>query len=62
MLRKTRRFGKEIYHFSQIIRRGIVDSVKKDYEHEVKNSLVKRYLLLICLLMPFQIMKTGHGF
>ena len=44
VLRKTRRFGKEIYHFSQIIRRGIVDSVKKDYEHEVKNSLVKRYL------------------
>jgi superfamily I DNA/RNA helicase len=44
ILRKTRRFGKEIHHFSQIIRRGIIDSVKKDYEHEIKKGFVKRYL------------------
>ena len=30
VLRQTRRFGKEIYKFSQIIRRGIFDSVDKD--------------------------------
>jgi|TARA_R100000742_G_C4279566_1_gene104515 superfamily I DNA/RNA helicase len=44
ILRKTRRFGKSIHHFSQIIRRGILDSVEKDYNHLDKNGFVKRYL------------------
>lgn len=44
ILRKTRRFGKQIHHFSQIIRRGILDSVKKDYEYLNKKGYVKRYL------------------
>ncbi len=44
VLRQTRRFGKEIYKFSQIIRRGIFDSVDKDYVHTEKDSYIKRYL------------------
>ena len=44
ILRKTRRFGEAIHHFSQIIRRGILDSVEKDYEALNKDGLVKRYL------------------
>jgi superfamily I DNA/RNA helicase len=44
ILRQTRRFGKEIYKFSQIIRRGIFDSVEKEYIHTAKDSYIKRYL------------------
>ena len=44
ILRKTRRFGKEIHDFSQIIRSGIIDSVEKEYDHEDKDGIVKRYL------------------
>ena len=44
VLRKTRRFGEAIHHFSQIIRRGIVDSVEKEYEALNKSGAVKRYL------------------
>ena len=43
-LRKTRRFGEAIYKFSQIIRRGILDSEEKDYEHEDADGYVKSYL------------------
>jgi len=43
-LRKTRRFGEAIHHFSQIIRRGIYDSVEKDYDYLDKEGSVKRYL------------------
>ena len=44
ILRKTRRFGEAIHHFSQIIRRGILDSIEKDYQHTDKDGYVKRYL------------------
>lgn len=44
ILRKTRRFGKEIHDFSQVIRNGILDSVEKEYDHEDKDGIVKRYL------------------
>ncbi|MAL09355.1 MAG: hypothetical protein CMF74_06800, partial [Maricaulis sp.] len=44
ILRKTRRFGEAIHHFSQIIRRGIFDSVEKDYDYQDKQGMVKRYL------------------
>ena len=43
-LRKTKRFGEAVHHFSQIIRRGILDSEEKDYEHVDKKGYVKRYL------------------
>ena len=43
-LRKTKRFGEAVHHFSQIIRRGILDSEEKDYEHVDKKGFVKRYL------------------
>jgi len=43
-LRKTRRFGAAIHKFSQIIRRGILDSVEKDYEPGDQKSYVKSYL------------------
>ena len=45
-LRKTKRFGEAVHHFSQIIRRGILDSEEKDYEHVDKKGYVKRYLIL----------------
>lgn len=44
VLRKTRRFGKNIHHFSSIIRRGILDSVDKKYEHGDGSGYIKRYL------------------
>ena len=44
ILRKTRRFGEAIHHFSQIIRRGILDSVDKEYVQQDKKGYVKRYL------------------
>jgi len=44
VLRKTRRFGDAIHHFSQIVRRGILDSVEKNFETLNKGGLVKRYL------------------
>ena len=44
ILRKTRRFGKNIHHFSSIIRRGILDSVDKKYEHGDGFGYIKRYL------------------
>ena len=44
VLRKTRRFGKNIHHFSSIIRRGILDSVDKKYEHGGGSGYIKRYL------------------
>ena len=44
ILRKTRRFGKNIHHFSSIIRRGILDSVEKKYEHDGGAGYIKRYL------------------
>ena len=40
-LRKTKRFGEAIHRFSQIIRRGILDSEEKEYEHGNKNGYVK---------------------
>ena len=43
-LRKTKRFGEAIHKFSQIIRRGILDSEEKDYEHGTHLGYVKRYL------------------
>ena len=43
-LRQTRRFGEAIHHFSQIIRRGILDSIEKDYDSLKKDGYVKRYL------------------
>ena len=43
-LRKTKRFGEAVHRFSQIIRRGILDSEEKEYEHGNKNGYVKRYL------------------
>ena len=43
-LRKTKRFGEAIYKFSQIIRRGILDSEEKDYEPSDSKSYVKSYL------------------
>ena len=44
-LRKTRRYGKAIHEFTQIMRRGILNSIEKnfDYNHDVESS-VKRYL------------------
>lgn len=44
VLRKTRRFGKAIYEFSQIIRRGIIDSIEKDFTPLDKEGTIKRYL------------------
>ena len=44
ILRQTRRFGEEIYKFSQIIRQGIFDSVEKDYDCLPKKGTVNRYL------------------
>tara|TARA_R100001015_G_C4634496_1_gene201108 strand:- start:6 stop:1631 length:1626 start_codon:yes stop_codon:yes gene_type:complete len=44
VLRQTRRFGEAIHHFSQIIRRGIIDSIEKDYDYLSKKGFVKRYL------------------
>ena len=44
ILRQTRRFGEEIYKFSQIIRKGIFDSVEKDYDCLPKKGTVNRYL------------------
>jgi len=43
-LRKTRRFGEAIHQFSQIIRRGILDSEEKEYDYTKKEGYVKRYL------------------
>ena len=43
-LRKTKRFGKAVHRFSQIIRRGILNSEEKDYECDNKEGYVKRYL------------------
>ena len=43
-LRKTRRFGEAIHHFSQIIRRGILDSVEKEYTHGNIDNYVRSYL------------------
>jgi DNA helicase-2/ATP-dependent DNA helicase PcrA len=44
ILRKTKRFGEAIYQFSQIIRRGIMDSLDKEYYPSDKEGYVKRYL------------------
>ena len=44
VLRQTKRFGQAIYDFSQIIRRGIIDSLDKEYYPSNKDSYVKRYL------------------
>ena len=43
-LRKTQRFGEAIYQFSQVIRRGIVDSEEKQYEPGELAGYVKSYL------------------
>jgi len=43
-LRKTRRFGEAVHKFSQIIRRGILNSEEKEYEHGNQPGYVKRYL------------------
>ena len=40
ILRQTRRFGEAIHHFSQIVRRGILDSVEKDYYPKTKKGYV----------------------
>jgi superfamily I DNA/RNA helicase len=42
-LRKTRRFGEAIHHFSQIIRRGIEGSIEKDYLPSNQKGYVKSY-------------------
>jgi superfamily I DNA/RNA helicase len=42
-LRKTRRFGEAIHHFSQIIRRGIQGSIEKEYLPSDKDGYVKSY-------------------
>ena len=45
VLHKTRRFNQAIYDFSQIVRRGILDSVEKKFETVNKEQgYVKRYL------------------
>jgi superfamily I DNA/RNA helicase len=44
VLRKTRRFGEAIHHFTEIIRRGIIDSEEKEYLPSSKDGSVKRYL------------------
>jgi superfamily I DNA/RNA helicase len=44
VLRKTRRFGTAIHQFSQVVRKGIIDSVDKEFEPLVKDGTVKRYL------------------
>lgn len=44
VLRKTQRFGKAIYNFSQIIRRGIINSEEKNYLHNDSNGKIARYL------------------
>jgi hypothetical protein len=44
VLRKTRRFGEAIHHFTEIIRRGIMNSEEKQYEPTSKKGAVKRYL------------------
>jgi hypothetical protein len=44
VLRKTRRFGEAIHHFTEIIRRGIIDSEEKEYLPSNKKGAVKRYL------------------
>jgi superfamily I DNA/RNA helicase len=44
VLRKTRRFGEAIHHFTEIIRRGIIDSEEKEYLPSDKDGAVKRYL------------------
>jgi superfamily I DNA/RNA helicase len=44
ILRKTKRFGEAIYQFSQIIRRGIMNSLDKEYYPSDKDGYVKRYL------------------
>ena len=43
-LRKTRRFGEAIHKFSQIIRRGILDSEEKEYLPSATKGYVKSYL------------------
>ena len=43
-LRKTRRFGEAIHKFSQIIRRGILDSEEKEYLPSKDKGYVKSYL------------------
>ena len=43
-LRKTRRFGEAIHKFSQIIRRGILDSEEKEYLPSKEKGYVKSYL------------------
>ena len=44
-LRKTRRFGEAIHKFSQIIRRGILDSEEKEYLHGRRMmDMLKAYL------------------
>jgi superfamily I DNA/RNA helicase len=45
VLHKTRRFNQAIYDFSQIVRRGILDSVEKDFQTINKEQgYVKRYM------------------
>ena len=44
ILRRTQRFGKAIYDFSQVIRKGIMNSLEKEYYPSAKDSYVKRYL------------------
>ena len=44
VLRKTRRFGEAIHHFTEIIRRGIIDSEEKEYLPSNKEGSVRRYL------------------
>ena len=46
VLRKTRRFGEAIHHFTEIIRRGIMDSEEKEYLPSNKKGAVKRLSLI----------------
>ena len=43
-LRKTRRFGKAVHHFSQIIRRQILNSEEKEYTYLEQDGYIKHYL------------------
>jgi len=44
VLKRTRRYGKAIHEFTQVMRKGILDSIEKTFEPAQKESAIKRYL------------------
>ena len=44
VLKKTRRYGRAIHEFTQVMRQGILDSIDKTFTPQDKESAVKRYL------------------